>query len=101
MVKSVIDVGIIKKKPSVESKIQNYVKDVDLFRDWLIVSKFEVVSNLVENSLITEKNEFGKIQVLKANGKKCDRCWHYEKETFNGIQNTNLCQRCWSIINLE
>tara|TARA_B100000161_G_scaffold152710_1_gene108815 strand:- start:550 stop:1053 length:504 start_codon:yes stop_codon:yes gene_type:complete len=76
-------------------------EDVDLFRDWLIVSKFEVVSNLVENSLITEKNEFGKIQVLKANGKKCDRCWHYEKETFNGIQNTNLCQRCWSIINLE
>ena len=45
-------------------------EDVDLFRDWLIVSKFEVVSNLVENSLITDKNEFGKIQILKAKCKK-------------------------------
>ena len=76
-------------------------KDVDLFRDWLIVSNFQVVSNLVENSLIIDQNELGKIQIIKAHGQKCDRCWHYQKETFNGIQNTKLCKRCSNIINLE
>ena len=30
MVKNVIDVGIIKKKPLMESKIQNYAKDVQI-----------------------------------------------------------------------
>ena len=29
-------------------------QDVDLFRDWLIVSNFQVVSELVENSLIID-----------------------------------------------
>ena len=77
------------------------VNDVDLFSDWLIVSNFQVVSDLVENSITIEKNEFGKIQILKAQGQKCDRCWHYQKETFSGIQNTKLCKRCSNIINLE
>ena len=76
-------------------------QDVDLFRDWLIVSNFQVVSNLAENSLITEKNQLGKIQILKADGQKCDRCWHYQKETISGIQNTKLCRRCSNIINFE
>ena len=76
-------------------------KDVDLFRDWLIVSNFQVVSDLVENSLTIDNNALGKIQINKAQGQKCDRCWHYQKETFNGIQNTKLCKRCSNIINLE
>ena len=76
-------------------------KDVDLFRDWLIVSNFQVVSNLVENSLIIDNNELGKIQIIKAHGQKCDRCWHYQNETFNGIQNTKLCKRCSNILNLK
>ena len=76
-------------------------EDVDLFRDWLIVSNFQVVSDLAENSLIIENNQFGKIQILKADGQKCDRCWHYQKETFSGIQNTKLCKRCSNIINFE
>ncbi len=75
--------------------------DVDLFRDWLIVSNFQVVSDLAENSLIIDNNALGKIQINKAQGQKCDRCWHYQKETFSGIQNTKLCKRCSSIINFE
>ena len=76
-------------------------EDVDSFRDWLIVSNFQVVSNLVENSLIIENNNLGKIQILKAKGQKCDRCWHYQNETFSGIKNTKLCKRCSNIINFE
>jgi len=76
-------------------------EDVDLFRDWLIVSDFQVVTKLVENSLTIDNNNLGKIQILKAQGQKCDRCWHYQKETFNGIKNTKLCKRCSNIINIE
>ena len=53
------------------------------------------------NFIIIDNNDIGKIQILKAHGQKCDRCWHYQKETFNGIQNTKLCKRCSNIINLE
>jgi len=74
--------------------------DVDLFSDWLIVSNFQVVTNLTKDSLVTENNELGKIQILKALGQKCDRCWHYTKETVSGIQDTKLCKRCANIINL-
>jgi len=97
------EVNFLPKDKSVKESLKWLKKfgneDVDLFRDWLIVSKFEVVSNLVENSLIIDNNELGKIQILKAHGKKCDRCWHYQNETFSGIQNTTLCKRCLSIIN--
>tara|TARA_B100000614_G_C14360961_1_gene417175 strand:- start:98 stop:652 length:555 start_codon:yes stop_codon:yes gene_type:complete len=75
-------------------------EDVDLFRDWLIVSNFQMVSDLAENSLIIDSNELGEIQILKARGLKCDRCWHYQKEIVSGIQNTKLCKRCAKIINL-
>ena len=76
-------------------------EDVDLFRDWLIVSNFEIVSDLAENYLLIDPNKLGKIQILKADGQKCDRCWHYQKETFGGIQNTKLCRRCSNIFNLK
>ena len=76
-------------------------QEVDLYSDWLIISNFQVVSNLVQDSLITENNDLGKIQILKAQGHKCDRCWHYQKEVVDGIQNTKLCKRCANIINLE
>ena len=59
-------------------------KDVDLYSDWLIVSKFNIVNNLSDDCLSTDNNELGKIQILKAKGQKCDRCWHYQKETFSG-----------------
>ena len=73
-------------------------KEVDLYSDWLIVSKFQIVTNLVQDSLLTETNKLGKIQILKARGQKCDRCWRYQKITVSGIQNTKLCQRCSNII---
>ena len=76
-------------------------KEVDLYKDWLIVSNFKVISKLAENSLITDNNVLGKIQIMKAQGQKCDRCWHYKQEVVSGIQNTKLCKRCSNIITLD
>ena len=73
-------------------------KEVDLYSDWLIISHFKIVTNLAESSLIIDNNELGKIQILKAQGQKCDRCWHYQKITVGGMHNTKLCKRCSDII---
>ncbi len=75
--------------------------EVDVYSDWLIVSNFQVVSNLVKDCLIIDNNELGKIQIIKAHGQKCDRCWHYQNETVNGFKNTKLCKRCSNILNLD
>ena len=71
---------------------------VDIYRDWLIVSDFKLVDNLVDDFLHTEKNDYGQIQIIKAEGYKCDRCWHYSKEILNSEHNTKLCKRCADII---
>ena len=72
---------------------------VDVYRDWLIVSDFKLVENLVENALYTENNNFGEVQIIKAEGYKCDRCWHYKNQVFNASNGTKLCKRCSDIIN--
>ena len=49
MVKNVIDVGIIKKKFLMESKIQNYVKDVLML----------LILNLIKSSFFYSKRKLG------------------------------------------
>ena len=74
--------------------------EVDIYRDWLIVSDFKIVDKLNEDPLLTEKSDYGSIQIFKAKGLKCDRCWHYQEEIVHGLYSTNLCKRCFDIINL-
>ncbi len=74
-------------------------KEVDSYSDWLIVSDFKIVDTLVDNSLFTESNDLGKIQIMMAEGHKCDRCWHYQYEVLDSEQSTKLCRRCAGIIN--
>ena len=64
----------------------------------LNLSKFIIINNLSKDCLITDNNELGKIQIIKAKGQKCDRCWHYQNITVKGIENTKLCKRCSNII---
>ena len=72
--------------------------EVDCYSDWLIVSNFLLIENPLDESLLTVNNDFGTIQIQKAKGIKCDRCWHFKEFTFKGKQNTNLCKRCAEII---
>ncbi len=72
--------------------------EVDCYSDWLIVSNFLLIESPLEESLLTVHNDFGIIQIQKAKGIKCDRCWHFQEFTFKGMQNTNLCKRCYEII---
>ena len=74
------------------------IPEIDSYSDWLIVSNFKIVEQLIEKDALTEETEYGIIQISKAKGLKCDRCWHYQENVFEGINNTNLCKRCISII---
>ena len=74
-------------------------KEVDLYRDWLIVSDFKLVEKVTENSLHNQNNDLGQIQIMKAEGHKCDRCWHYQNEVVDSEQSTKLCKRCAHIVN--
>ena len=79
--------------------LKNYGnQEVDIYSDWLIVSNFKVVDELLDQSLLIENTEYGMIQILKAKGMKCDRCWHYQEDIVEGVKNTNLCKRCAEII---
>ncbi len=72
--------------------------EVDCYSDWLIVSNFLIIENPLKESLLTVNNQFGTIQIQKARGTKCDRCWHFQEFTLKGRNNTNLCKRCSEII---
>ncbi len=72
--------------------------EVDCYSDWLIVSNFLLIESPLEESLLTVHNDLGTIQIQKAKGIKCDRCWHFQEFTLKGMQNTNLCKRCSEII---
>ena len=73
-------------------------KKVDIYSDWLIVSDFEISEKCLENPLIIEECDLGKVQIAKAFGFKCDRCWHYQNQVVDGANNTKLCKRCAEII---
>jgi len=85
-------------KNSLDWLKNNGNQEVDIYSDWLIVSNFKVVDELLDQSLLIENTEYGMIQILKAKGMKCDRCWHYQEDIVKGIKNTNLCKRCAEII---
>ena len=78
--------------------------DVDNLADWLLVSSFSVDDS--ENDLeplIPESTELGiRIRVARAEGEKCERCWHYETDVSDhrladGVQG-RICGRCRQIL---
>ena len=50
--------------------------------------------------MISEKVLFlALIEIAKARGKKCDRCWHYEVDIGQNKEHPSLCRRCVNIVN--
>ena len=70
-------------KLSLNEEKFNLLKNLDL-AEYLITSKAE--------KKLSNQDEI-KIEVSKANGKKCDRCWKILEKT-----NGKKCDRCWKIL---
>jgi isoleucyl-tRNA synthetase len=64
-------------------QVQNQVSDRDLLRELLNVSE-----------LIIEVGEKDSNLVSKANGQKCERCWHWETDVGSNPEHPTICSRC-------
>ena len=48
--------------------------------------------------LISQETDIGVIEVSRARGKKCERCWHYESDIGNYFSHPTLCGRCVDVL---
>ncbi len=73
--------------------------EVDCLRDWLLVSQFQLGGEPWAEVLVSQENEIGIIEVSKARGTKCERCWHFTLDVGRNPEHNDLCSRCADIIN--
>jgi isoleucyl-tRNA synthetase len=58
----------------------------DAFRELLNVSQLQLASNGAAGDL--------KVDVAKADGVKCERCWHFETDVGSDAGHPTICARC-------
>jgi len=64
-------------------QVQNRVSDRDLLRELLNVSELKIkVGEPISHS------------VSKADGQKCERCWHWETDIGQNAEHPTICGRC-------
>tara|TARA_Y100001968_G_scaffold136503_1_gene124558 strand:+ start:10418 stop:13321 length:2904 start_codon:yes stop_codon:yes gene_type:complete len=73
-------------------------REVDVLRDWLLISQLQLGGEPWAEILISKDTKFGTIEVSRAKGKKCERCWHFEIDIGNNINHENICPRCIDVI---
>ena len=65
----------------------------ELLPAYFIVSQVELVEQLPEGQ-DAEQISGLKLQVLTADGKKCERCWNYSTRVGEDTQHPTICDRC-------
>ena len=71
---------------------------VDNLADWLLVSALEIGCSSSE-AVLAEASENGiTVQIRKAAGQKCERCWHYESDIGEHAAHPTLCGRCVEVL---
>jgi isoleucyl-tRNA synthetase len=68
---------------------------LDALRELLNVSQLEV--QYTPNA--SGENKTFTVQVHKAHGKKCERCWHWETDVGEESKHPTLCGRCVEAVN--
>ncbi len=79
----------------IENEGENYV---DKISDWLIVSNVQIGGEPWAEVLLEKNEKIATIEIAKARGKKCERCWHYELDVGQDLRNKRLCGRCIEVI---
>ena len=71
---------------------------VDNLADWLLVSAVEV-SGPPLDSVLAEASEDGvTLRIARAEGSKCERCWHYSTDIGHHLNHPTLCGRCVGVL---
>jgi len=77
-----------------DGKAFDIIKEVEMFlKEVFIVSSVEVAR---DSSLGAEEGDFPglTIEIERARGKKCNRCWHYSEEVGKSSKYPDICPRC-------
>jgi isoleucyl-tRNA synthetase len=64
-------------------QVQNQVSDRDLLRELLNVSELIIKVGDTDSNLVS-----------KADGQKCERCWHWETDIGQNPEHPTICGRC-------
>ena len=72
--------------------------EADGLRDWLLVSQLQLGGEPWAELLANQTGETAIIEVSRARGFKCERCWHYESDVGQHTQHPALCGRCCSVL---
>ena len=75
--------------------------EVDVLRDWLLVSHLQIGGEPWAELLASQQSEIGTIEVARARGTKCQRCWHFETDIGHSKEHPNLCRRCLDVVELK
>ncbi len=97
---------------SLEAKVLLYLQDqqikedltlfrlsgnqVDELRYFFLASQVELVEDLesIQQADYQSQSDLVAVGVIKAEGKKCDRCWHYSTLVGEFSDHPLLCERC-------
>ena len=71
---------------------------VDNLADWLLVSALQI-GGAAPEAVLSEAHQAGiTVRVAKADGQKCERCWHYETDIGQHSAHPTLCGRCVAVL---
>ena len=72
--------------------------DVDNLADWLLVSQLQL-GGTPPAAVLAETSEEGiTVRIAKADGQKCERCWHFETDIGQHSSHPTLCGRCVAVL---
>ncbi len=72
--------------------------DVDNLADWLLVSALEIGGE-APAGVLAESDENGvQVRIARADGSKCERCWHYATDIGAHVEHPSLCGRCVTVL---
>jgi isoleucyl-tRNA synthetase len=82
-------------------KIHSRGKQLDLLREYesflptlFIVSQVQITEDLGAETYFNESDSALRIAVLRADGKKCERCWNYTTDVGKDKAFETVCQKC-------
>ena len=93
-----IDIRDEKVKAAIEWLSQGESNKVDVLRDWFLVSSLQIGGEPWAEVLVSEENDIGSVDIAKARGFKCERCWHFEVEMSKNQEYPNICKRCERVV---
>ncbi len=86
-------------RQAIEWLIKEGNPEVDILRDWLLISNLQIGGEPWAELLTSQENDLALIEVARARGLKCERCWHYENDIGNHSIHPTLCGRCVEVLN--